>query len=455
VETGERNFAEALARAATIVAQMPSIVPFRDADLRTFCLRLILLGACFFGMVACAPLWLNTHSFPLLPIFPGFPILPSPADKILFGSMLLSLVAAIWIYRAAVSFFLMASVFAYCEDQNRGQPWLYIYWVMLLLTLLPSATAIAGCRWGMSIVYIWSGIQKCNGRFFQVGVSNFIAPATHWHLPSFVLELMRWTVMCAPFLELGIGLALWSQRVRRAAIGAAVVLHAGALLFLGPLGSNYNAVVWPWNLAMPALIWVLFAQGAYWRRRGTEAGPTALKDEQPAGKGAKAKAPARAVKKSAKLATAGVSLMQTFSELQRSKVALAVLALYSLLPILSYYGRWDSYFSFSLYSENSASANVFVTQEFADRLPPKMRAQVQKFEPYDPQRQGPFVFNFGGWCYEELHVPPIAEPRNFRSIFKALQAWSKQPSDLRMIVGQRAGPVIFYEGESFEYLTPK
>ena len=84
------------------------------------------------------------------------------------------------------------------------------------------------------------------------------------------------------------------------------------------------------------------------------------------------------------------------------------------------------------------------------------KAQVQKFpQAFDPHHQGPLVFNFGGWGYEELHVPPIAEPRNFVSVFKALRAWSKEPTDLHMIVGQRAGPVIFYEGDFREYLTPQ
>jgi hypothetical protein len=138
---------------------------------------------------------------------------------------------------------------------------------------------------------------------------------------------------------------------------------------------------------------------------------------------------------------------------RRSRVALGVLVLYSLLPILSYYGYWDSYFSFSLYSENLASANIFVLEAFKDRLPPNLQKQVQKFpQQYDPQRQGPFVFNQGGWCIEELHVPPISETRNFKSIYKALLAWSKESGDVRMIVGQRSGPVIFFEGESVEYL---
>ena len=231
------------------------------------------------------------------------------------------------------------------------------------------------------------------------------------------------------------------------AFGAAIAVHGYSLLVLGPLGHNYNWVVWPWNLAMPLLLWVLFAKGDYWQQKAAQLVPT---------QNDRTRAPARQEKKAASIPVSDGSLKQAFAELMGSKLALAIVVCYGLLPILSFYGKWDAYFSFALYSENSASANVFVTQEFADRLPPPMRKQVQKFQAdFEPVHQGPLVFNLGAWGYEELHVPPIAETRNFVSVYKALQTWSQKSGDLRMIVGQRAGPVIFYEGDSREYLTPQ
>ena len=421
-------------------------LPFSGVDRRTVWLRATLLSACFFGLLASLPLWLNAHTFPLLPIVPGFPILGSPWDKCLFGSMLLALLLAAWFYRAAITFFLLAVLFAFCEDQNRGQPWLYMYWVMLWLTLLPAPASIAACRLALSVTYIWSGIQKFNARFFQVAPAWFVSPAAHWHLPPAAIELLRWGVASAPFVELGIGLALWSPRLRPGAIGAGAGLHLAALLFLGPLGHNYNWVVWPWNLAMIALLFALFATGRLWQKNPAEGSSSTWGKVRRGG----------AASKQPVATSLGPRLAQTFAGLRRSKPAVAALALYSLLPILSYFGWWDSYFSFSLYAENSANANIFVTQAFGDRLPPKLRAYVQQFpQAYDPQHQGPCVFVFFAWCYEELHVPPISEPRNFRSIFNALRAYSREPNDLRMIVGQRAGPVIFYQGDTREFLTPK
>jgi hypothetical protein len=152
----------------------------------------------------------------------------------------------------------------------------------------------------------------------------------------------------------------------------------------------------------------------------------------------------------------GPSLKVAFAELYRCKPALVAIGLYAILPVLSYSGRWDSYFSFSLYSGNIASVNFFVTQPFADRLPTRLRQYVQPFFPgYDRLHQGPFLFNIDAWAYEEMHVPPIPEVRNYRSIFRALRAYSKDPGDLRMIIGPRSGPVIFQEGDAQELLPRK
>jgi len=401
---------------------MPLANPFRGVDRRTVWLRLILLTSCFVTMLASAPLWINSRVFPVLPIAPGFPILPAPWDKWFFGAMLLSLVLAVRFYHPAVKVFLIAGFFAYCEDQNRGQPWFYMYWVMLLLTLWPAPIALAACRWSISVVYIWSGIQKCSPHFFNGEPAWFVAPAANWHLPALVIDLLRRAITTAPFVEFGIGVALWSKRLRRTAIVATVLVHGSALLFLGPLGRNYNWIVWPWNVAMIALVLALFGQGK----------------SQPG-----------SIPKSRVLS-------DSFIDLRRSKLALTLVALYGLLPILSYVGLWDSYFSFALYAENAATANVFVTQAYAERLPPKIRSYVKPFpQACDPQFQGPLVLMHGAWCYEDLHVPFIPEPRVYRALFRVLRVYSQEPGDLRLIVGPRFGPVQFYEGDRRVLLKSK
>lgn len=222
---------------------------------------------------------------------------------------------------------------------------------------------------------------------------------------------MRWSAASAPFLEIAIAIGLWFKPTRRSALAAVVLVHLFALLFLGPWGHNYNWVVWPWNLAMISLALALFpiAQSA------NEAFP---------------------------------SLADSWTILRRSPLALAILLPFMLLPVLSYWDRWPSSFSFALYSNSSANANIFVTQAFVDRLPPHLARCVQPFPNYDPQWQGPFVFNSAAWAYEEMHVPPATGTRTFLSVFNALKPYAPTPQDLRMIVGERSGRVLFYQGDT-------
>lgn len=419
---------------------------FPNADPRTIWLRATLLTATFLGLIASMPVWFNTRTFPLLPIVSGFPILPAPLDKCLYALMLASLVAAIWFYRQAVIVFLAASLFAYCGDQNRGQPWLYMYWVLLLLSLFPAPSALAACRCAVSVIYIWCGIQKFNARFFAVTPEWFVAPAANWHLPQVAIDLLKLSVQSAPFIELAIGLLLWFPKLRRAAFVAVILTHTFALLFLGPLGHNYNWVVWPWNLAMIALVLGLFAGGKLFGK--TPGGAVEASKLKPEDRSKKSHKPAPVTPMIA-------GFIGTFGELRRSHPALAVVTLFALLPVLGYSGRWDSYFSFSLYSENLAVANIFVTESFRDNLPPHLKNYAQKFpQAYDPQHQGPYTFSFTGWGFEETHVPPISEPRNFENVYRALLPYAKTPGDLRMIIGPRSGPVIFREGDRVDYLQP-
>ncbi len=365
-------------------------------------LRLTLLIATLFGMLACLPLWLTSRPYPLVPVGGWLPSIPAFPSQVIYGTLLTSLLLACRYGRFAVVFFLSGSAFLFLFDQNRCQPWFYMYWIMLLLTLLPEKESLAGCRVTLSAVYLWSGIQKCNLVFFQAVVPWFAQPASAW-LPKNYLPAVQWIVASAPFVEMFIGLALWISWTRRGAIIAVILVHVTALVFLGPLGHKYNLVVWPWNLAMIALACILFPFGP---------------------------------------------MEGNFSRLRRSSIGFASGALVSLLPILSYFGWWDSYMSFALYSGNLATADVYITESFRTRLPASMQQFVHPLDQYDATIQGPFVFDHQAWAMAVLRTPPLPEPRGFRVMFQYLKQYSAQSEDLRMVVSPRSGPVMFYQGDN-------
>ena len=404
---------------------MNSLLPFAGVDRRVAWLRGTLLLSLFLGMLASAPVWLSVRSYPLLPIASWVPQLPPPADVAMFGAMLFALLAAAWRYREAVIFFLAAAVFTWAQDQQRGQPWFYLYWAMLMMSLLPGKSALAACRWAVTAVYLWGGIQKCNARYFEVVPTWFVEPMKDWPVPALAVEAMRWAVWAAPFIEIAFAVGLWMPRLRKITLISLSALHGCAILLLGPLGHDYNWVVWPWNLAMVALAWTLFAT------------------ERPTS------SPAKSPKSTAHLKPASaLSPFTALRDLSQSRLALALTAAFCLLPMLSFKGKWDSAFSFSLYSENQAVANLFVTPAFAERLPEPLKKHIQPFPgQFDPLHQGPLLFAFQAWCYEELHVPPLPEPRAYRAVFHRLRTYAPTDADARMIIGTRGGSVLFLEGE--------
>ena len=375
---------------------------FSTDDHRVRWLRAVLIGATLLGMLSCLPLWLSTRDYPLVPIFAWWPVAPPGYGPLLLGITLFSLVAAAWAFRPAIGFFLAATFYLYGCDQNRGQPWMYMYWVMLLLNLLPERTAPTACRVALSLVYVWAGIQKLNDTFFRVIPDWFIQPAIGWGLPHAAVAALRVGVSLTPFLEMFIGAGVWFRQTRRPAIITAVVLQGASLVLLGPLGHNLNLVVWPWNIAMVALLVVLFGGGE------------------------------------------GASLPQTLRELKQSCCGALVVGLFGLMPVFSYLGWWDSYFSFALYSANLSRADLYVTQSFCDRLPARLQTYVHPVEEANPAFQLPFVFEHPRWAAAELGAPELPEPRNFAVMFRHIAAYDTNQDDCRMIVETRAGRILLY-----------
>jgi len=124
-----------------------------------------------------------------------------------------------------------------------------------------------------------------------------------------------------PVVEAVIGLGLLTRRFRKPAVVGALSMHVFIMLCVGPLGSSYNTVVWPWNFAMSAFVVILF-----WRA-SDEPSPLTILD------------PGR-----------------NFSSVAAFRAA--VLVLFAFMPLFNFFGLWDSYLSSSLYSGASKRAYV-------------------------------------------------------------------------------------------------
>jgi hypothetical protein len=178
-------------------------------------------------------------------------------------------------------------------------------------------------------------------------------------------------------------------RLRNAAVVGAIATHVVVLGLLGPLAHRTNAVVWPWNAAMAALAAVLF-----WK-----SGHAASHVLVPRRLGAHA----------------------------------AALALFGVLPALSFSGHWDAYLSGALYSGNIKAAAISVTDAVATRLPDPARRHVAR------NRMGANVLDVWEWSMEELAVPSYPEDRVFRAVARDVCRLAADPADVVLVVFGRPG----------------
>ncbi|HXI51441.1 MAG TPA: hypothetical protein VNH84_08045 [Candidatus Saccharimonadales bacterium] len=361
--------------------------------------------ACGASLLCSLPLWLADRSYPLQPIASWFPVLPPRWDVGGLVLMLAALVAALRFPRAGVAGFLAVSLFLALGDQARWQPWFYMYWVMMLLTLAGGRTGIMACRIALCAVYLWAGVQKLNPNFFHQVSPWFVQPAAAW-LPAIVMRGLGWLVAAAPAAEIFMAIALWPRRTRRAALWLCAALHGISLVFLGPLGHNLNSVIWPWNLAMPTLAFVLFPLRPEPRREDAEAGPG-----------------------------------------RRSAWAYGIAGLFALLPALSFLGWWDSYLSFALYSGNTTTADLYLSAAVRERLPEAVRKYAAPTpEPFNPELQGAYVLRVDLWALHTLNVLPLPERRTYLHLARYVAGFASDPSDVRLVVVPRGGGTLFYRG---------
>ena len=344
----------------------------------TVCLGLIA------GLLLSPKLWTSDRDYPLTPVLDLLPPVSYPLDLALFAAMLLLLAVIAIVPRPAwwtAAFVVLAFALA-AGDQSRWQPWFYQYAFMLItLGFAPRDPALNICRLILVSIYFWSGVQKLNPGFQQQTFHWLLAPLT-------ASTRFDWLGNAIPVMEALIAVGLLLARSRKAAVIAALAMHALILFSVGPLGHNHNSVVWPWNLAMAALVVLLF-----WRAEFD------LRDLVP-----------------------------------RTFLHAAICLLFAVLPALSFFDFWDSYLSFALYSGNQRKAIIYLADEVAARLPDRVRQNVDEYE----SEAKVDTLDIEDWSYDELNVPDYAEIRVLKNVGRHVcSVLDNSPRIVLMVDGRR------------------
>lgn len=324
------------------------------------------------GMLISPRLWCGARTFPRTPVFGDATILPDLASQLIYYLMigLLAVVAILPRPRWAIAAFLGCLGVMWLDDQQRWQPWIYQYGLMLAALMLypwriaagPGGAALNACRVIVAFIYIWSGIQKFNLSFFQIVGPWLLEPMLGRHVGP-MLPL----VMPIPFVEALLGVGLLVRPLRPWAAAGAVAMHLFILWSIGPFfgGHHWNTVVWPWNVAMIVLVPMLFLR-------------------TPAGRFRQLLWPAGAFAK-------------------------VVLILVGVMPALSFHEIWDKYLSAALYSGNTLNAMLEIPTSIRDSLPADI---ADICEPAG--EPGRWQLDYLAWTMADLNVPPNPARRVFR-----------------------------------------
>jgi uncharacterized membrane protein YphA (DoxX/SURF4 family) len=336
-----------------------------------------MLAAC----IALSPrLWGTRREFPPVPLLDVPDVTGGLPAAVVVAALAALLALAVVTSRWTPWPFLAAAAVLVVGDLTRLQPWLY-QGALCLAAFALCRRPLDACRLVLVATYAWSGVSKLNPDFGPTVLPWLVPPAA-----GLGPAVLWWLGIATGLVEAAIGIALCFPRIRRVAAVAALATHAMVLVAIGPTGRDWNRVVWPWNLAMCALVVLLF-----WSER------------RPAG-----------------------AILWS-----REWYPRALLALVGVLPAMNLAGAWDAYLSFSLYSGNIDEAWLVVEPAAVATAPASARAVGER------RPDGTLVAWFVPWAVRDVGVPPYPERRGYLVAFRALCRDAPDPRALRLIVRQR------------------
>ena len=185
-------------------------------------LLLVRKAICLFlliGMLLSFNLW-KADRFFLLPVFVhGLNESSTQLNSLLLTVLALSLMAAIFSSKTIfIRTALCALIITLLQDQQRWQPWVYYY----LLLLFPFAIsprerhpifALICTQIVLIGIYLWSGIHKFNSNFIELTFTNILTNFFQIKNEK-IINVIRYSGYLVPIIEVFIAVALTIPKLR-------------------------------------------------------------------------------------------------------------------------------------------------------------------------------------------------------------------------------------------------
>jgi hypothetical protein len=207
-------------------------------------------------------LWYGeSREFFLVPMFDNLPLnIGNIGDMTLFIALLVSLIMGVFYHKKyLLGSVLLFMILLFLQDLTRVQAWSYQYFLTFAVLFIdwkkPNKILIPTLQLILIFTYFWSGIQKLNPHYVA-NVHPFLFTTFDWLEPFG--NNPKFGYVSAVF-ELLIGLGLYFRKTQRITLILAIGMHLSILVIIGPLGLDWNEIVYPWNFVMifslPILFW--------------------------------------------------------------------------------------------------------------------------------------------------------------------------------------------------------
>ncbi len=323
----------------------------------------------------CYKLWLGDRLFPLVPVHESLSILPSMTHLLLFITSICSMLWLCFYPNKKIAVVLLLAELLSCMlDQNRWQPWEYqfIFMLVVYISFEDEKQVITFWQLILSGIFFFSGIGKFSNAFIHDIWQGMMLQ--RWlgmnHINSWIIR----AGYALPLIEMTAGICLLFVKTREPAIWTLTFMHVIILWMLGPLGLNINAVIWPWNILMPLLLFFLFYKKSFGSNNSFLWKP----------------------------------------------VSWLVLLCFWILPWFQLAGYWDKYLSAVLYSGGVEQLFICIDDPAAKKQMAVYMDTSFKVIPCSP------VLSVYKWGISEMKTAPYPEKRIYTAI---INAWKKRYPD--------------------------
>lgn len=250
-------------------------------------------------------------------------------------------------------------------DTVRWQPWEFMYLCMFLVVITNFSkpkNIIFLFHLLFVATYLFGGLHKLNRDFLtSAWISMILKDFLGLSMEVILKYKLFFVGLVVPIIEILLAACLFFFKSKKKISYLIIAMHVIILIIIGPFGLDYNLVIWPWNLAIIFILFIIYAF--------------------------------------------------PIENIQRKMILNNSywLILWFLMPILSFFGYWYYTFSFRLFSGKADQLYICVINRNKD-LEPYLEAKKSKL-----WGDKPYVI-VQNWAMSEIKSGPFPENKIYRKI---------------------------------------